>query len=134
MNKLKLLVSLVLLIMFISCRSNSENPELTNHDAVWLGYKKILPYDPLDTIPYKNCCIKFDADSLYYYVDNKLTETYKMIKEDSHSYKIVCVYDGTVYENKLFIATNNKEAILKRANFDGVEEYFQLRKVATNNN
>ena len=64
-------------------------------------------YNPTDTLPYNNCYIMLDKDSLFYYREGKLEEVRTMVREEysNHSFTFKEDADDHIYHDSLPVFT-----------------------------
>ena len=72
----------------------------------YIEYKRML-YNPTDTLPYNNCYIMLDKDSLFYYREGKLEEVRTMVREEysNHSFTFKEDADDHIYNDSLPVFT-----------------------------
>ena len=93
----------------------------------YIEYKKITPWNYRDTIPYDNCYIIIEKDSLfYYYKEGKLEEVRRMIIDSFYRYKTFHFKEKS--DDILQFSHSNDTVHLLRDSYDGKTEYFIFDK------
>ena len=133
------LLFLILTIASISCKkmiNNNEENEIkrkkttekttdSNTKRKWVEYKKML-YDPMDTLPYNNCYIIIEKDSLFYYKEGKLEEVRTMVREEHSNHAFTFKEDA---DDHILFSLDFNSFKLSRDNYDGLYEYFILDEI-----
>lgn len=140
---------LLILMIFISCKNSREYreiPELTNsidsifenkkdtisivgrkmsHFKKWVQYKKIPVDNKFDTIPYRDCYITIDGNVFSYFREGDLIEKRILIRDGNFEYEVY-TFKEKPDDFLQYLDIEGKRLVLKRDNYDGVQEYFVL--------
>ncbi|MBR5084608.1 MAG: hypothetical protein IKX33_08405 [Prevotella sp.] len=144
MNRTHFNFALFLVLLFIisiatfSCNKETNNykensikyikpAEKTSNNRTrrkWIEYKKML-YDFTDTLPYNDCYIIIEKDSLFYYKEGKLQEVRTMVREEHSDYAFTFKENA---DDHILFSSDYNSFKLSRYNYDGLKEYFILDK------
>ena len=109
------------------CRKQIDKSINNRRKRKYIEYKKITPWNYRDTIPYDNCYIIIEKDSLfYYYKEGKLEEVRRMIIDSFYRYKTFHFKEKS--DDILQFSHSNDTVHLLRDSYDGKTEYFIFDK------
>lgn len=91
----------------------------------WIEYKKVLPANFEDTLPYNNCFIIIEKDNFKYFREKELLDNRTMVKDGGdHVFSFKEKIDDYI-----FFSTNYDTISLFRDRYDGLQEYFILDEI-----
>ena len=101
------------------------------HNEVDTGERTPTPsseYTPWGevTLPYNNCYIIIEKDSLFYYKEGKLEEVRTMVREEHSDHAFTFKEDA---DDHILFSLDFNSFKLSRDNYDGLYEYFILDEI-----
>ncbi len=91
----------------------------------WIEYKKELPTNFEDTLPYNNCYIIIEKDILKYFRKGEMLENRTMVRDGGdHVFSFKEKIDDYI-----FFSTNYDTISLFRDRYDGLREYFIVDEI-----
>ncbi len=122
------IVALILTGMTFSCgnaqqKSTTKTDKATEKKYIWVQYKRVPVIDSNDTIPVKNCYLIIESNIVSRYIDETLTETHTLIRDNRYSFPSYYFKDNP--DNILqYLDKEQVKLVIKRDNFDGLQEYY----------